>query len=149
MGIHFRATGTAANGRSASQPSASPSLGQKTSLEPLLAGAQARGMADMLEMLELGAIMVRADGGILLVSERASSLMEGAIVQAAGHLAGNNAGSRAGLDRLLAKMVAGEVCREVIATESKTIELRSCLLPVEATSAAQLLHGVIAVRRLA
>ena len=39
----------------------------------IIAGAQARGMADMQEMLEFGAILIAADGAVLYASDQAGA----------------------------------------------------------------------------
>jgi len=148
MGIGPQSTGARREGR-VGRPSGHADSGLSETLKPLLAGAQARGMADMLDLLGLGCIFIRADGGLLHVSERGKEVLDGVIVQAAGHLAGITPCSRSAIDRLLAGTLAGRACREVILTESHPIELQSYLPATAENAGVQLLYGVITVRRLA
>ena len=117
-------------------------------IRPMLAGAQARGMADMLEMLELGAILLRSDGSVLYASDRAKRMIANRINLVSGHLAGKTPQARAALDRIFDNVLSGKESREVIASSDGAVEFRA-LLPVQPEfSSAQLLYSVIVVRQL-
>lgn len=119
---------------------------------PVIAGAQARGMADMLELLNYGAILIASDGAVLFASERAKKLTDEAICIVAGHLKGQTPEIRAMLDTMVGNVLAGKACREVIATPSRAIELRALPAPESVyrnrQSNVQLLHCVLTVREL-
>ena len=136
-------------GRSAGDRQASALEGATSQvIKPLLAGAQARGMADMLELLEQGAILISVDGAVLFASERAQSLTLGAFSIISGHLAGQTVEVRSALDRLFNKIALGEVSREVIATSDRAIEVRALKPGNDGRDEGQLLHCVLAIREL-
>lgn len=132
----------------ASQAACAPESAFSELLKPMLAGAQARGMADMLELLGLGCIFIRSDGSLLHVSARAEDLMARTIIQAAGHLAGTTPSSRAAIDRLLAGTLAGKGCCEVVMTESHGIELQSFLPEMTGNTGIQPLYGIVTVKKI-
>ena len=66
--------------------SASPTSFGRPSLEPVVAGARARGMADAFELLGVGAIFLDDDGGALHVGEAARALLGPELAIADGRL---------------------------------------------------------------
>jgi hypothetical protein len=71
-------------------------------LGPVLAGARARGMADAMTMLNLAAIFLDADGGVIFANNQARALM-------GEHL-------RSSDDRLQASVEAAEALRSLVAS---------------------------------
>ena len=116
-------------------------------VNPMLARAQARGMADMLEMLEMGAVLISKQGSVLFASERARSLTSGAISFFSDHLAGTNTEIRAALDRLFNMAFAARPAREIISLPGREVELWA-ICPDGDTGNGQLLHCVLAIREL-
>ena len=114
-------------------------------LKPLLSGAQARGMADMLEMQKLGAILFDRYGGVLFASDRAKRMMDGVFGVSAGQLAGLTAEARTALDRAMGEILAGRESKEIVNATSRSITLQTFLAPGTRQSDKQLLHFVLSL----
>lgn len=132
--------------------SGSPRLGLAAGeLAPLLAGAQARGMADLLDMLGHGAILLDRSGKVLFASDRARQMMAGVIAISAGHLAGVDPGARARLDMLLAAAMAGEPVAELVFSvqdnEFERFSVQSLPAPAGPAACLPLLTAVLVVRK--
>ncbi|MGE3246757.1 MAG: hypothetical protein AB7F96_00855 [Beijerinckiaceae bacterium] len=120
---------------------------QQAVLAPMLAGAQARGMADMLEMLGQGAILVDPAAGVLHVSERARAMLEGVVGFTQGHMAGQTPEARDVLQRLVAATLAGNpACATFDTPAGRIIELQALPAPAGPPGTVQLLRSVICVR---
>ena len=85
-------------------------------LEPMLAGARARGMADAFDMMGLAFVMIDAQGMILHVSGKAKAFMGRHLAVASEHLVG------AGQDetRAIQSLIGSVLCDSVDAYFSTT-----------------------------
>ena len=84
------------------------------SLQPMLAGARARGMADAFDLLGLPAIFLDDDGRALHISERASGLMRNALFIAEGRLKAVSGAADAALQEAVDAALAGRAAVEPI-----------------------------------
>ena len=74
---------------------------------PLLAGARADGIAEGLEMLGVGALLIDATGRVVRVGSRGQRLMEGWLRIVAGHLVAGRADDDKALAGLIGAALAG------------------------------------------
>ena len=125
-------------------------LSPNNALTQMMAGAQARGMADMLEMLSLGAVLVGASGHALHVSARARALLRGQICFARDRIAGMTPEASEGILALLAAAARGEPSQELTLRRGwgreGTVTLVSLPVPEAPSGARQLLQSVVTVK---
>lgn len=74
---------------------------------PLLAGAWARGVADTLDMLGQGAVLLDCSGGVLFASPLALQRLDGAFVLVSGHLVAHDSASNCVLQEMISAALAG------------------------------------------
>ena len=121
-------------------------------LAPLMAGARARGIADAYEMMGLGAILLDASGKVLHASQRAQTMMQGAISIVSEHMAGASPGLNKIIETVIAAGLAenGEAApMAVIVTASgKRIGLRALQVPVAPEHSVQLMKAVAILSEL-
>ena len=82
------------------QPGSDP-----TPLEPLLAGARARGMSDAFDMMGLAFVMIDGNGMILHVSSQARAVMGPHLAVASEHLVGAGQGETRAIQSLIGSVL--------------------------------------------
>lgn len=124
---------------------------------PMLAGAWARGLADMLEMLGQGAILIDASGAVLFVSERARGLLKGQFDLISQHIVGREGKANQALDSMIAQALSGvpgelrltpdDSCRESRSEScsESPLTIRAYAAPAVQDPQVQLLKVVLAV----
>ena len=76
-------------------------------LAPIMAGARARGVADGLELLGVGAVLIDATGCVLHAGERGRRMMAGWLRVVERHLVAERPGDDHGIAELLGSAIAG------------------------------------------
>lgn len=149
MGIAI-SNNTAAGPAHDCQAISSPRDMSAADMAPILAGAQARGMADMLEMLGHGAILLDRSANVLFCSDRAREMIAGAVFISGGQLLGRGAAARELLDRVLGAAMSGsrgdEVPFAAQVNESQGFTIQSLAAPAGPGGCIQLLQAVLVVR---
>jgi len=87
---------------------AAPSVASSAALGPLMAGAWARGVADTLDMLGQGAVLLDAGGGVLFASPLALQRLEGALGLVSGHLVAREPADNMILQEMISGALAGQ-----------------------------------------
>ncbi len=122
-------------GRSDSRPNDGLIASSGEPLEPLLAGARARGMADAFALMGLAAIFVGEGGRALHVNARAQSLFGGALALREGRLtAASDEANQALGDALDSVCAAGGrplADRVILVRQGARADLTARILPVE------------------
>ena len=114
-------------------------------LGPLLAGAWARGVADTLEMLEQGAILLDAAGGVLYASPRAISLLDGHAQLVSNHIVARDGTVNASFEEIIAAALRGESPQFQLQTGSRDLTIRAMPAARTQGSSVQLLKAVLAI----
>lgn len=114
----------------------------------MLAGAQARGMADMLAMLGMGAVLLGVAGQVLHASAHAGEFLAGVVDFADGRMVCLSASAQEALESLVAVHPGPNHAQAVIlkSAAGENLELRRLPAPAGPAGAPKLLSAIITVR---
>lgn len=121
------------------------------SLQPLLAGAHARGMADALELAGVAAVMIDAQGMVLHAGDRARELFCGELRLEFDHLVGADAESTCALQTLISQGLeaGGQPAPVIVARrEGLPLKLHARRVPGAANNANQMLKLLIIIEEV-
>lgn len=117
-------------------------------LRPLFAGARARGVADGLELIGVGAVLIDATGRVLHAGGRAHRIMSGWLRVVEDHLVAVRPGDDRAIAGLIGSAIAGRPTPSGIRlgglAGEPSLQLRALMFPGDG-DLAQRLHAVILV----
>ena len=121
-------------------------------LQPLLAGARARGMADAFDLMRQAAILMDRAGMALHVNVAARELMGADLALTHGHLVGQNVACTRALQALIAATLEGQSdpAEVVIRSREGSVQLIVKALPVPQAGddSCQLLKVIVIIRKI-
>ena len=128
----------------ADQPVYAPAM-----LRPLLAGAQARGIADAFDMMGQGAILIDRAGMALHANATARSLFGHSLTLTYRHLVGHSAEQTRAIQTLISSALEGQGAIATLALDDSAGQARLHLevRPVPGDDSCQLLKAVVLVRK--
>ena len=152
MGINlaqFEAHSEAAQGGLPHKPFADAPVYTPAMLGPMLAGAQARGMADAFDLVGQGAILVDRAGMALHANHAARKAFGASLALTHRHLVGHSASQTREIQALISSVLEGQGQTTALVLDDGKGSARLTLevLAVPGTDSNQLLKAVVLVRR--
>ncbi len=122
-------------------------------IEPMLAGAQARGVADTLELLGIGAALIDATGRVLHMGGRGRRVSSGWLRTVEDHLVAEESEDNRSLQNLIGAAIDGASAVETKVRLGQghgraTLEIRALRFPL-AKGSKQLLRAILVFEELA
>ena len=152
MGINlaqFEAQAETAQAALAHQPVAEGPVYTQAMLRPMLAGAQARGIAEAFDMMGQGAILIDRAGMALHANATARSFFGHSLALTHRHLVGPDAGQTRAIQALISSVLEGQGTTAILVLVDDaggsplSLEVRA----VPGDESCQLLKAIVLVRR--